>query len=430
MGGGGLEKGRGGEQPKQRGGGGEDRISFPGDTDIWQGAAVWQWWNCASAALPAGRTFLRLNLDETSICLYQGGNKGTVFFKKRQHDPDTEPVQHANLAKRRCCFTHVGLICDKPDLQPVLPQVLIANESTFSAGDMAALEAECPENVHLVRQKSAWNNVEVCKETIRLLAKALEPHLASKGLQPVLLLDAAPIHLAPSFFQCCVANGIWPIIIPARCTWLLQPLDTHVFRQYKMRLRARYQIRRLETANGQLTMAQFLPVVYDSIRQVLEGRRWAAAFDQDGFGQSQRALSAFVLRQCQLEGPPSVPALLPTLEVLERCWPRNREVKSGWLLRPYRQAALLAPAPAPAPLALPAAQPSGQATHQGPRPQMPRGRLLTPGRLPPPPLSAALAVAPATANVPVTRLQAALAKGASSSSSRPGKADRGLRKAE
>ena len=386
-------------------------------------AAAWQWWNCAVASMPAGRVPLRVNLDETAICLYQGGSKGVVFCRKRKGGSGAEPFQKVSLAKRRTYLTHIGLICDAPALQPLLPQVLIGNEETFAAGAVAGLQAACPQNVHLLRQKSAWNNVEACKTTVRLLAKALEPHLGPMGLQPVLFLDAAPLHLQASLFQCCVANGIWPIVVPARLTWLLQPLDTHVFLKYKRRLRARYQSRRLETADGQLSVAQFLPAVCDAIKEVLEGQEWAKAFDQNGFGERQRAVSAFVLRQCQLEGPPGVPSSLPTPEILQRCWPRKRKVHLGWLLRPYRRLdASHAPAGGarPAPLALPAPPPSGQAALCGGAPPVARGRLLASGRVPfaPP-------VAPPSGR-PVTRLQAALARSssASSSSTRPGKAER------
>ena len=134
---------------------------------------MWQWWNCAAASMPAGRAPLRINLDETSIALFQGHSKGNVFFRKRKRAPDTEPLQKASLATKRTCFTHVGLICDEPALQPLLPQVLIGNEETFKAGAVAGLQAACPQNVHLLRQKSAWNNVEARKQVIRLLGAAL-----------------------------------------------------------------------------------------------------------------------------------------------------------------------------------------------------------------------------------------------------------------
>ena len=44
-----------------------------------QASAVWQWWNYYMAQLPTGKVPLRINLDETSICLFQGHSKGTIL---------------------------------------------------------------------------------------------------------------------------------------------------------------------------------------------------------------------------------------------------------------------------------------------------------------------------------------------------------------
>ena len=45
---------------------------------------MWQWWNYAVASVPTGCRILRLNLDETSVKLFQGEGKGTIFFKTRK----------------------------------------------------------------------------------------------------------------------------------------------------------------------------------------------------------------------------------------------------------------------------------------------------------------------------------------------------------
>ena len=112
---------------------------------------MWQWYNCCASRVPDGKSILRINMDETSVCSFQGGGKGTVVFKKRRDPPADEPVERASRAKRRCCLTHVAFICDRPDIQPVLPQVLIANETTLPASQLAALQAAAPANVYLVR---------------------------------------------------------------------------------------------------------------------------------------------------------------------------------------------------------------------------------------------------------------------------------------
>ena len=154
-----------------------------------QADAVWQWYNSCAAQVPVGKTPLRINVDETSVCLFQGGGKGTVMFKKRRDPPAAEPRERASRGKRRACLTHVAFVCDRPDIQPLLPQVLVGNFATFLVREMAALKAAAPPNVHLIRQKTAWNNKQLMAWIITRLAVALSGFTAL--LQPILLLDAA-----------------------------------------------------------------------------------------------------------------------------------------------------------------------------------------------------------------------------------------------
>ena len=302
--------------------------------------AAWQWWNYCGSQVPTGKAVLRVNLDETSVCLFQGGGKGTVFVQKRRRGG--EPVQRVSRAKRRSCFTHVGLICDRPDLQPLLPQFVIGNFATFLERDMHSLRARCPSNVVLVRQKSAWNNDRLCAIIVRRLAIALRSHLAD--LQVVLFLDAVRLHTAPFVLRACNDVQIWPVLVPAKTTWLLQPLDTHAFQAFKAHLRERYQGSRAELALGDLDIFQFLECLYDAIRRVLQGRRWSTAFDADGFGAHQAGVSPVVMRQLQMDGPLAIPSTRPTLAQLQVCFPRRSVVPEQSLWRPFDPAPVVAKA--------------------------------------------------------------------------------------
>ena len=290
-------------------------------------------------------------MDETSVCVFQGAGKGVIFVDKKRRR-DSEPVQAVPSAKRRCCMTHVAFICDRSDLQPLLPQVVIANEHTFTATGLAALQASCPANVKLVRQKSAWNNSGLCATIIGWLGEALALHL--DGLQPLLLFDAVGLHTTPAVMRAFHASGIWPILVPARTTWLLQPLDTDAFVRYKAHLRERYQKARVANQSADLTIEQFIQCLCDTIKGVLQGRRWAAAFDRDGFGKAQSEVSTFVKKQLAIEGdaPLRLPATQPTMGQLAWCFPRNRKVPEAALWRPLQP---------PAPKALPSAPASSSA---------------------------------------------------------------------
>ena len=69
--------------------------------------ASWQWFNYVAGAVQRGRRLLRINVDETAICLFQGGGRGNVFLKKAE-----DCHQHASLSQRRTYLTHVAFICD------------------------------------------------------------------------------------------------------------------------------------------------------------------------------------------------------------------------------------------------------------------------------------------------------------------------------
>jgi len=302
-----------------------------------QATAVWQWFNHAEQLATAkGRSILRVNLDETSVCLFPGSTAGSVFVSLKRSREGC--VQTVAKWKRRCCLTHVGLICDQADIQPQLPQFVVGNERTFLARNMPALRLACPPNVTLVRQKSAWSSAALTARVVREIAAALRRLGArSRNLQVVLVMDAARIHFAPVVLRACRAAGVWVVIVPAKTTWLLQPLDTHAFSHYKSELRRAYQRARTGSANpnGDLEIGEFLVCVYHAIRTVLQGRRWAVAFDRDGFGAKQAALSVKVLQRLSLRGRVDIPSNRPSPAQVGLCFPRRAKVEVALLWDAY-----------------------------------------------------------------------------------------------
>ena len=328
--------------------------------------AVWQWWNYAEGLVPSGKRPLRINLDETSVCLDQGGGRGVVFARRGAR-PWQQPARRVSRARRRTCLTHVGFICDVPVVQRVLPQIIIGNLSTFLVRDWAVIKAAAPENVYVLRQKSAWNNANLLCRIIRLLGQLLAPY--ANEFQPILLMDACKIHLADSVLAACAAAGVWPIIVPAKLTWLVQPCDTDAFHPYKALLKKVYSERKAGAVSGQLGVVEFLECMYEAIRRVLCERQWGLSFSRNGFGWQQAALSERVLGHLGAQAPPSLPADEPSADTVRLCFPRrSRAPCERWLGVPSRgplalpspivPAALPAPAP-DAPVAASASSSSG-----------------------------------------------------------------------
>ena len=309
-----------------------------------QALAAWRWYNYVADQVPAEKRILRLNIDETSVCLFQGSGRGNVFVSKKRR-----VSQHVSRATRRRCMTHVGVICDNTYIQPHLPQVLIGNWATFKAGSMTALRGRAPANVVLLRQKSAWNNEAVCAWIVRRIGRALAPY--THEYQPVLLMDVSRIHTARSVLVACHAAGIWVVLIPALLTWLLQPLDTHGFQRYKAHLRNKYLEARIAAAGDALEVGEFLPCVYSAVLHVLQGIRWVRAFDDDGFGAQQSLVSARILDRLGPDRHLEVPRTRPADAELAHCFPRGAAVPTALLWRPFNAAvapcAMRAPACAP-----------------------------------------------------------------------------------
>jgi hypothetical protein len=298
--------------------------------------------------VPDGVAPLRINLDETSISFFQGGVRGTVFITKRQ--ARTRLRQNVPRAARRCCLTHVALICDSETVQPRLPQFIIGNCTAFRVREMNALRAACAPNVVLVRQKSAWNNETLCAQIVRRLALALAS--CAVGWQPILVMDAAKLHLTRGVFAACSRAHIWPLIVPPKLTSLLQPLDTHAFMSYKHALQEAYQVEQATGCCCVLPIAALLRCVCESIRATLEGRCWASAFDETGFGGQQRLVGRRVRGAMGLGNEDCVPVILnlrPSDDLLALCFPRRARVPVAALWRSFDVASAPASSHAPPP---------------------------------------------------------------------------------
>ena len=283
-----------------------------------QARAVWQWWNYLAASVPVGVRPLRLNLDETSVCLYQPSPRGIICVDRKRARMLTQPVPQV---KRKRFLTYVSIISDCGAVQRNLPQFLIGNESVLRKSDMPELLSVIGPNVRLLRRKSAWVNQVVMAEILRELRRALAPFM--KGYQPILSFDAAPQHTTPSVFRLARGLQIWPLTIPAKLTWLIQPLDTHVFASFKRRLEHIHQAACISAVRGDVTLAMFLQCVGAAIEDVVLHGSWAQAFGSDGFGHMQAGLSDRVRAELGLEGSATCPAACPTLEQVACCFPKR-----------------------------------------------------------------------------------------------------------
>jgi len=197
--------------------------------------------------VPAGMTPLRINIDETAACLYQGGRRGNIFLSA-----GVPAVEDVSLGKRRTHMTLIAIICEVDHIQQVIPMLLVCNERTIPEKEYAALKAAMPPNVHLLRQRSAWSSMALTVEIIKLLGVALSPFREQYVL--ILSCDAAKIHIPAAVFAACRRWGWLPLLVAAKLTYALQPLDIRAFHPFKIHVQKEYQACRLRSPGGVVSL--------------------------------------------------------------------------------------------------------------------------------------------------------------------------------
>ena len=229
-------------------------------------------------------------------------------------------MQDVDAGKQKAALSHLAVVCDVPELQPQMPQVILGNEHVLRKALVESLSPTLPANVHVLRRKSSWVNHEMMAEWAKTLSKALAPH--KEKYQPVLLLDACNVHYGKKFLKELQKGGVWVVFVPAGLTWLLQPCDSHVFAKYKAFLRDRQHSRLLQTdVNMEVTAAHVLEDIVLGIRRILQGNERAPAFDGNGYGCQQRFVRARIHKEMECTSVSDVPAGLPTLSDIESISP-------------------------------------------------------------------------------------------------------------
>ena len=306
--------------------------------------AAWQLHNY-HAAQAAGRV-VRLNLDETRVLFYVKSGVGNVAMRggvaRRARGGAARrrrPQQTASKGAQRAAMTHVGIVCDDPVLQGYLPQVFIANDKLLRARDVLATEANLPPFTCLIRGRSSWNSNAHMVTIVRLLGRALQAR--APGAQFILSMDAVRLHLSAVVLKECARWGIRVVVVPAGLTWLLQPLDTHVFAQMKRAIRDAYQDRVGREGAMALATPGWVEVVTNTIYCFLRRGRWAHAFDHNGFGASQQLVSQRVLSALEWQTAPAVPSSEPSEAQVRALCPQGSRTdvrlltrgRAGFILR-------------------------------------------------------------------------------------------------
>ncbi|CAE7721479.1 unnamed protein product [Symbiodinium sp. CCMP2592] len=235
-----------------------------------------QWVSWLRSRVPAGKQAVFINVDETSISLARPDLKGNIV-------PGKCSLQQKGK-RTRGALTHVASICNRSDIQPCLPQVILSNTRVVSQKLAKSLLPLQPETVRLVRGKTGWSTAASFVEYLKMLRDALS---LWPEIQPILVMDCAPAHLADSVIEAANNQGFFTAVCPAGLTPLLQPLDVYCFQGYKHYLAEKT---RDAVDLSMSSLSSRMQILFGACTTYLSRRSWKSAFGRLQLTQMSKRL--------------------------------------------------------------------------------------------------------------------------------------------
>jgi hypothetical protein len=318
-------------------------------------------WAKAARLETGGKMPLFVNMDETSVAMHFGRQRGLVVRQRSLPPGKAHKKEHVTSGDAKANISFLAFMTHEADIQKKLPQIFISSKHQIPAKSLGQITPYLPENVYLWREDSAWNCHASMRKAMCTLAKHLEEYAATH--QIILVLDVAKCHYHSSIFTLATRKGIRLLYVPAKLTWLLQPADTHAFSRLKQRLRKAWLSLCVGNATGAVGRVEWLQQLFSIAKKLFTEVQWHSAFESCGL-LDERKLSQRVLRQLGWATPVTVNVDVLTPEQLAIVFPRRAKVSSDAI---FRWAAPKAKAKAkPEPKAKAAAKAAAIAPSDGP----------------------------------------------------------------
>ncbi len=252
------------------------------------------WTNWLLQDVLRGKPVVFVNLDETAVSFAIARRAGNVVKCPRGGARD---IHYERIARRESHghLTLVANITSTSALQKHLPQILLTRDESLSVAEQRLLRA-LPPPLYWFPGSSGWVTKENFPSILTMLRRSIVAHVP--GAEVVVLLDSAAQHVNTQVIGHAARLQIHLIFVPARSTWLLQPLDTHVFGLFKRELHRLQLQARSESVTGTLERVAWVSLLQDAVHNVLVARCWAHAFQGNGLCGHQHRLRERISDAC------------------------------------------------------------------------------------------------------------------------------------
>ena len=280
-----------------------------------------QWVRYAFETVLNGRSYVVLNMDETSLSSVEGQGKGMRTCRRASRGRPT--VRHGDVADRsNTKTTLLATVCDNRDLQPYLPQIVLARY-TQNATPPAHLVNACARSGEPLEY---WHRTRGFATSAIFKKWAVRMHSIVHSFNPdawiLLVWDCSQTHLNEDVARYLRRLGILVLLIPAKLTWLLQILDVCVFKALKTQIRIEKTSMRCMDPEGRLRVGSWILSCASAIRDVIVDRCHEDAFERMGLGASVDSITGSVRRAVD---PADVVPRLPTRNEFARMVNRRND---------------------------------------------------------------------------------------------------------
>ena len=264
------------------------------------------------------RQHVVVNMDETQLASVKNHGTGMISGRRKKRTDqrraprDPEDRHHTKV-------TYMAAVSDSPDLQPLLPQVILPRYTQHASPPPAMLHTYADfghpfEFWHGTAGATTPGIVQTWMTRLRSIISSFNDRAWI-----ILIMDCDTNHLCVTTMAHLRRLGMIPLLVPAKLTWLLQLLDVFVFGMLKKDMRLEEVRSRESSATGPLAKRERMKFATSSIRRIIINRDWTSAFNKLGYGNFDRP-SASHLQQYLPEGgiEPALPTLHQFADLISR----------------------------------------------------------------------------------------------------------------
>lgn len=259
-----------------------------------------------------------LNCDESNVIMDVHKRVGVLV---RRGDV-RGPYFADETSNPRGSFTILAWISSIPEVQKELDQFFIVSKKLMSQAAFAALQPLLEESTHLWRLDSAWLNSHVFIACLKAVSNTLQRWRERYNF--VIVLDCASIHTNVEVLRAARILRLPLVFFPRHSTWLLQPLDTHVFRSLKSKIRILHRAEVVSRRYFRMKLNETVRHSIIAVQQLLNRKDWSRAFEHNGVTHHQRLVGARVRKVLQHPEPFAISSSRPLDEEVASILPRNR----------------------------------------------------------------------------------------------------------